>query len=89
MFWDEVKKLYPDKWIIYISVKEQMKNKLFEEEKLIVIEALDDINKAYRYFCRLNRNNNRNVIRIANTGEKELKFEFKKNSNSYKFKRAY
>lgn len=89
MHWEEVKNFYPDKWIVYVSVNQQMKNNVFGEEKLIVIEVLDNINEAYRCFCRLNKNKKNIGIRIANTSEDELIFEFKKTSNSYSFKRSY
>ena len=89
MLWNEVKKKYPNKWIIYVSVNQQDIGSNQSEEKLIIIEVFKDINEAYRFYCKINRKNRNSQVRIANTNELEIGFEFKKTSNFYSFKRAY
>ncbi|WP_297421714.1 hypothetical protein [Clostridium sp.] len=75
MLWSEVRKTYPNKWIVFDSLKQhEEENKLIIED-VAIIEVFDDINDAFRCYRTLHRKNKTRELSFGNTKDELLVYE--------------
>ena len=77
MLWNEVRKAYPNKWIVFDSLKQHEENNKLIIEDIAIIEVFDDINKAYKYYCGLHKKDKTRLLNIGSTKDTKLKYEIK------------
>lgn len=78
MLWNEVRKAYPNKWIVFDSLKQHEEDNKLIIEDIAIIEVFDDINKAYKYYCELHKQNKTRQLNISSTKETELQYKIKR-----------
>ena len=69
MLWNEVRKTYPNKWIVFDSLKQH------EENNKLIIEVFDDINDAFKCYRMLHRKDKMRELSFGNTKEELLVYE--------------
>jgi hypothetical protein len=75
MIWNEVRKAYPNKWIVFDSLKQHEKDNKLIIEKVSVIEVFDDLNDAFKCYRMLRRENKTRELSLGNTKEESLIYE--------------
>ena len=78
MKWDEARKTYPHKWIVFDSLKQHEEDNKLIIEDMTIIEVFDDINKAYKYYCTLHKQDKTRQLNIASTKEPDLQYKIKR-----------
>ena len=78
MLWNEVRKAYPNKWIVFDSLKQHEENNKLIIEDIAIIEVFDDINKAYKYYCELHKKDKTRLLNIGSTKDTKLQYEIKR-----------
>lgn len=78
MLWNEVQKAYPEKWVVFDSLKQHEENNKLIIEDIAIIQVFDDINIAYKYYCKLHKEDKTRQLNIASTKEPQLQYEIKR-----------
>lgn len=78
MLWNEVRNTYPNKWIVFDSLKQHEEDSILIVEDIAIIEIFDDINKGYKYYCELHKQDKTRKLNIASTKDPELQYEIKR-----------
>ena len=55
MKWEEARKTYPSKWIVYDSLNQYEENNKLIVTELAIIEVFDNLNDAYKYYRKLHK----------------------------------
>lgn len=67
MLWSEVRKAYADRWIVFESLKQhEEENKLIVED-LAIVGVFSDLNIAYKYYCKLHKQDKSRKLNIGDT----------------------
>ncbi|MCI6190375.1 MAG: hypothetical protein MSA89_14315 [Clostridium sp.] len=78
MLWKDVRKSYPNKWVVFESLKQHEENNNLIVEDVAIIEVFDDINDAFKCYRMLHRNDKNRELGFGNTKEEILTYEIKK-----------
>jgi hypothetical protein len=78
MKWEEVKKTYPKKWVVYDSLNQFEKNNKLIITELAIIEVFDNLNDAYKYYCKLHKEDKKRELNIGDTKQEELSYEIER-----------
>ena len=74
MKWNEVRKRYPNKWIVYESLTQYEEDNMLIVTDLAIIKVFDDINGAYKYYCRMHKENKLRQLNIGDTRKQDLSY---------------
>ena len=55
MRWSEVRKTYPNKWIVFDSLNQHEEDNKLIVSNLAIVEVFDNINDAYKFYCKLHK----------------------------------
>ena len=78
MLWNEVRKTYPNKWIVFDSLKQHEEDNKLIVEDLAIIEVFDDINDAFKFYRTLHRENKSRELSLGDTRKENLEYEIKR-----------
>ncbi|MBW6411019.1 hypothetical protein [Clostridium weizhouense] len=78
MLWDEARKTYPNKWIVYDSLNQFEQNNKLIVTDLAIIEVFDNLDAAYKYYCKLHKEDKTRNLNIADSKQKELSYEIER-----------
>jgi hypothetical protein len=78
MLWNEVRKTYQNKWVVFDGLKQyEEDNKLIVEE-LAIVEVFSDLNTAYKYYCELHKQDKSRKLNIGHTRKENLEFKIER-----------
>ncbi|WP_294379042.1 hypothetical protein [uncultured Clostridium sp.] len=75
MKWSEARKTYPNKWIVFDSLKQHEEDNKLLIEDIAVIEVFDDINDAFKYYRMLHRQDKSRQLGFDDTRKDKLEYE--------------
>lgn len=75
MLWNEVRKTYPDRWVVFDSLKQHEEDNILYIEDIAVIEVFSDLNIAYKYYCNLHKQDKSRNLNIGDTRKEQLAFK--------------
>lgn len=75
MKWDEARKTYPHKWIVFDSLKQHEEGNKLIIEDIAIIEVFDDINDAFKYYRTLHKQDKSRQLSFGCTNDKTLEYE--------------
>lgn len=78
MLWNEVRNTYPNRWIVFDSLKQHEEDNKLIIEDIAIIEIFDDINDAFKCYRILHKQDKTRKLNIASTKEPELQYEIKR-----------
>lgn len=78
MKWEEARKTYPNKWIVFDSLKQHEEDDKLIVEDVAIVEVFDDINDAWKYYRMLHRENKKRELSIGDTRKENLEYEIKR-----------
>lgn len=78
MLWNEVTQVYPNKWIVFDSLAQHEEGNKLVIEDIAIVEVFDDINKAYKYYCKLHKEDKMRKLNIGDTRKEHLEYEIKR-----------
>lgn len=76
MKWEEVRKAYPNKFVVYNIIKECQKDNLVHVTDLALIEVFDTLSEAYKYYKEHHKENNN--ITIGDTRKENLEYKIER-----------
>lgn len=77
MLWNEVRKTYPNKWIVFDSLKQHEEDNKLIIEEVAIIEVFDDINNAFKCYRIFHRKDKTRELSFGNTKDEVLVYETK------------
>lgn len=78
MKWSEARKTYPNKWIVFDSLKQHEENNKLIVEDIAIIEVFDDINDAFKYYRMLHRQDKSRQLSFDDTRKDRLEYEIER-----------
>lgn len=78
MKWNEVRKTYPNKWIVFDSLNQYEENNKLIITNLAIVEVFDDINEAYKFYCKLHKEDKKRELNIGDTRKEQLSYEIER-----------
>ena len=78
MLWKEVRKTYPNQWIVFDSLKQHEEDNKLIVEDLAIVEVFSDLNVAYKYHCELNKQDKSRKLNIGDTRKENLEFKIER-----------
>ncbi|MDF2885374.1 MAG: hypothetical protein K0R54_5947 [Clostridiaceae bacterium] len=78
MLWSEVRKTYPDKWIVFDSLKQHEEDNKLIVEELAIVEVFSDLNIAYKYYSNLHKQDKARKLNIGDTRKENLEFKIER-----------
>ncbi|WP_244834106.1 hypothetical protein [Clostridium sp. BJN0001] len=78
MKWSEARKTYPNKWIVFDSLKQHEDGNKLIIEDIAVVEVFDDINEAFKYYRMLHRKDKLRQLSFDDTRKDKLEYEIKR-----------
>ena len=78
MKWSEARKTYPNKWIVFDSLKQHEENNKLIVEDIAIIEVFDDINDAFKYYRMLHRQDKSRQLSFDDTRKDKLEYEIER-----------
>lgn len=78
MKWSEARKTYPNKWIVFDSLKQHEEDNKLIVEDIAIIEVFDDINDAFKYYRMLHRQDKSRQLSFDDTRKDKLEYEIER-----------
>lgn len=78
MKWSEARKTYPNKWIVFDSLKQHEEDNRLIVEDIAIIEVFDDLNDAFKYYRMLHRQDKSRQVSFDDTRKDKLEYEIKR-----------
>lgn len=78
MKWSEARKTYPNKWIVFDSLKQHEEDNKLIVEDIAIIEVFDDLNDAFKYYRMLHRQDKSRQVSFDDTRKDKLEYEIKR-----------
>ena len=78
MLWKDVRKSYPNKWVVFESLKQHEEDNKVIVEDVAIIEVFDDLNTAFKHYCTLHKENKNHELSFGNTKNKILEYKIQK-----------
>lgn len=78
MKWSEARKTYPNKWIVFDSLKQHEEDNKLIVEDIAIIEVFDDLNDAFKYYRILHRQDKSRQVSFDDTRKDKLEYEIKR-----------
>lgn len=78
MKWSEARKTYPNKWIVFDSLKQHEEDNRLIVEDIAIIEVFDDLNDAFKYYRILHREDKSRQVSFDDTRKDKLEYEIKR-----------
>lgn len=78
MKWNEVRKAYPDKWIVFDSLKQHEENNVLYIEEVALIEVFDDLDEAWKYYHKIHKEDKTRNLNIGDTKKEDLSYKIKR-----------
>ncbi len=78
MKWSEARKTYPNKWIVFDSLKQHEKNNKLIVEDIAIIEVFDNLNDAFKYYTNLHKQDKTRQLNIGDTKNTDLSYNIKR-----------
>ena len=78
MLWKDVRKTYPNKWVVFDSLKQHEENNKLIVEDIAVIEVFDDLNNAFKYYTNLHKEDKTRNLNIGDTKNIDLSYNIKR-----------
>ena len=78
MKWNEVRKIYPYKWVVYESLSQYEEDNMLIVTDLAIIDVFDNINEAYKFYCKMHKENKSIKLSIGDTRQNELSYEIER-----------
>lgn len=78
MKWEEVRKAYPNKWVVFESLKQHEKDNKVIVEDVAIIEVFDDLNAAFKFYRTLHRQDKSREFSFGNTKNETLEYKIEK-----------
>lgn len=78
MKWSEVRKTYPNKFIVFESLSQYEENSILKVTDLAIIEVFDEIGKAFKYYSELHKEDKKRALNIGDTKKEELTYNVKR-----------
>lgn len=75
MLWNEVRKTYPNKWIVFDSLKQHEEDNKLIIVDVAIIEVFEDINDAFKCYRMLHRKDKTRELSFGNTKDELLIYE--------------
>ena len=75
MLWNEVRNTYPNKWIVFDSLKQHEENNNLIIEDIAIIEVFDNINDAFKCYRNLHKQDKSRQLSFGCTKETSLVYE--------------
>lgn len=75
MKWSDARKTYPNKWIVFDSLKQHEEDNKLIVEDIAIIEVFDDINDAFKYYRMLHRQDKSRQLSFGDTRKDKLEYE--------------
>ena len=79
MEWEQVRKKYPEKLVVFKILREHKEEQKLLVDELIVIQVfnINNLNNAFNYYRQVKHKYNNNEISLADTRNKELSYNVK------------
>ncbi|EHI97678.1 hypothetical protein CDLVIII_0972 [Clostridium sp. DL-VIII] len=78
MLWNEVRKTYPNKWVVFDGLKQYEEDNKLIVEDLAIVEVFSDLNTAYKYYCNLHKQDKSRKLNIGDTRKESLEFKIER-----------
>ena len=78
MLWSEVRKTYPNKWVVFDGLKQYEEDNKLIVEDLAILEVFSDLNTAYQYYCDLHKQDKSRNLNIGDTRKENLEFKIER-----------
>lgn len=78
MKWNEVRKTYPNKFIVFESLNQFEDNSILTVTDLAIIDVFDEIGKAFKYYSKLHKEDKKKTLNIGDTKKEKLTYNVKR-----------
>lgn len=78
MLWEEVKKAYPDKWVVFEAIEAHSENNFRIVDEIAVIDSFDNSMDAFRRHSELHKQKPNRELYFFHTSRKSLDIREKK-----------
>lgn len=78
MLWEEVRRTYPDKWVVFEAIKAHSDNNFRIVDDIAVIDSFDDSMEAFRHHSKLHKQNPNRELYFFHTSREKLDIHEKK-----------
>lgn len=78
MKWEQVRKTYPNQWIVFDILNEYEEDNHVIVTELAIIDTFDDLNQAYKYYCKLHKEDKNRKITLGDTKKDELVYKIER-----------
>lgn len=72
MKWEKIRNAYPNQFVVYNILNEYQKDNSIIVTDISVIDVFNTLNEAYKYYCKLHKENKNRKVTIGDTRNLEL-----------------
>nr|DAQ97593.1 MAG TPA: hypothetical protein [Caudoviricetes sp.] len=76
--WNEVRKTYPNKFIVFQSLNQHEKHNILTVTDVAVIEVFDNLEESFKYYSKLHQADKKKPLNIGDTKKEKLTYNVKR-----------
>ena len=78
MKWNEVRKTYPNKFIVFESLNQLENNNVLNVTDLTIIDVFDELGEAFKYYSKIHKEDKSKPLNIGDTKKEKLIYKVRR-----------